>query len=342
MFNRSDYILKLIIEHFVQTAQPVGSKTLIENYDLQLSSATIRNEMQLLENEGFLEKTHTSSGRVPSSKGYKYYIENLRDKKKNNQIKFELQTILNERTQTIEDMLKESCEILSEMTNLVSLVLGNNTSEETLASLQMIPIGNNSSTVIFVTNRGAVESKTFFFDKNIKVDDLEKCISMLNKRLVGTSVSELVPKMKLLEPIIHDYIIDGDVIYQTILKTLGTLANDKVVMYGKDKLLDQPEFSKDPERIKDVIDLFESPTFFKEITEKVQFIDKDITVKIGGVDERDDISIVSAKIYIPGVGENVISLIGPKRMNYDKAYEAIETLVDELNKKFEEISKGDS
>ena len=93
MLQRKEYILKLIVEHFIKTAQPVASKTLIEIYGLTFSSATIRNEMQALEEEGFLEKTHTSSGRIPSTQGYKYYVENLRDYVKHKDIKFQLQTI---------------------------------------------------------------------------------------------------------------------------------------------------------------------------------------------------------------------------------------------------------
>ena len=90
--TRRDQILKLIVEHFVKTAEPVGSKTLLETYNLKVSSATIRNEMNSLENDGLLEKTHTSSGRVPSTKGYKYYCEHLRDKSVSDELKNQLQS----------------------------------------------------------------------------------------------------------------------------------------------------------------------------------------------------------------------------------------------------------
>ena len=117
MLKRKDYILKLIVEHFIKTAQPVASKTLIEVYGLDFSSATIRNEMQALEEEGLLEKTHTSSGRIPSTEGYKYYVENLRDYQKHKDIKYQLQTILNERVKTVEDITKNN--ILNEGINII-------------------------------------------------------------------------------------------------------------------------------------------------------------------------------------------------------------------------------
>ena len=123
--TRSDTILKLIVEYFIKHAQPVGSQTLIEEYNLPYSSATIRNEMYALEKMGLIEKPHTSAGRVPSSKGYKYYCEHLRDKTVDESLKYSLQTILNQKMQSIEEIIKQSCEIISHMTNLVSVAFFN-------------------------------------------------------------------------------------------------------------------------------------------------------------------------------------------------------------------------
>jgi heat-inducible transcriptional repressor len=334
MLQRKDYILKLIVELFIKTAQPVGSKTLIETFNLDFSSATIRNEMQALEESGFLEKTHTSSGRIPSTKGYKYYVENLRDYVKHNDIQYQLQTILNERVKTVEDILSKSCEILSSMTNLASVVLGGGQMDESLVSLQLLPISNNSATVLFVTNQGKVVNKTFFFEDKSKLEDLTKCIDVLSKRLINTPLSELKEKLELLRPIILDYIIDGDVLYQTILRTLTTLANNRVILYGKDHLLDQPEFADDPRLIKTLVEMLDSPQFFQNIT-NVSYKTNDISVKIGNDNtDFENISIISAKLDIPGAENNVISLIGPKRMDYDQALNAIKTLIDEINEKY--------
>ena len=124
--NRRDQILKYIVEHFVKTAQPVGSKTLIEIYHLPFSSATIRSEMFALEQLGYLEKTHSSSGRVPSSEGYRFYCQYLRDKNLNEEFKGMLVDVLKEKSKSIEEVVKSSCEILSHMTSLASVVLGPN------------------------------------------------------------------------------------------------------------------------------------------------------------------------------------------------------------------------
>lgn len=333
MLTRKDYVLKLIVEYFIKTAQPVGSKTLIDAYDLNLSSATIRNEMQELENEGYIEKPHTSGGRMPSTKGYQYYVDNLRDHSRDSDIQYQLQTILNERVKTVEDVLTKSCEVLSSMTNLASIVLGNDTDDDTLVSLQLVPISTNSATVIFITSKGKVVNKTFFFDEKVSLDDLKNCIEVLSKRLVNTSLKELPNKLELLKPLILDYIIDGDALYQTILKTLTSLANNRVILYGKEKLLDQPEFSEDPALMKKILELLDSPKFFNDLT--LESLDDDISIKIGNEDsDFKDISIISAKVDLPGFENNTISLIGPRRMNYDQAINAIKTLIDEINDKY--------
>ena len=142
-FNRSDAILKYIVEYFIKHAQPVSSQTLIDEYKLPYSSATIRNEMFALEKLGLIEKTHTSSGRVPSSEGYKYYCEHLRNKDISEEFKNSIQTILDSKVQSVEEVIKESCEILSHMTSLVSVVMGPDEKAERLASMQMIQISDN-------------------------------------------------------------------------------------------------------------------------------------------------------------------------------------------------------
>ena len=342
MIDRTFYILKLVVELFVKTAEPIGSQTLIDEYHLDLSSATIRNEMQELENAGYLEKTHTSSGRVPSTKGYQYYIDNLRDKTHvNGEFQYQIANVLTERARTIEDVLSESCEILSHMTNLVTMVLGASSSEEELASLQLVPISQNSATVIFVTDSGNVENKTFFFDAKLKLEDLRSCVELLNKRLIGTKISDLVDKTTSLKSILFDSLIEGDVVYQTMLKTFVKLNNNRMIIFGKEKLLDQPEFASDPESLKKLMDLLDSPKYFKDITKDMK-AKEGISVKIGNKESGlKDISVVSANLGLPGAEDKYISVIGPTRMNYDEAFSAIETLLDELHKRFKKTDEVD-
>lgn len=330
--NRRDKVLKLIVEHFIKTAQPVGSHTLIEEYGLEYSSATIRNEMNALEQDGLLEKTHTSSGRVPSSKGYRYYIENLRERSVSDEFKYQMQSILEQKVQSIDDVIKESCEILSQMTNLASIVLGPNVNEEKLVSVQIIPLSKTSATCVFVTDQGYVENKTFVINEKTKLADIESCVKLLNERLQGTRISDLVPKMEAIRPLLSDYVIDHDVVYQTMLEAFLGFAKDRLSAYGKDVLFDQPEFANDASKIKKLLDLFESPEIFREVEEDS---DDEISIHIGGESkEDDDVSIISAKVKIPGQKEGSIAIVGPKRMDYDKVVSSMEYLVRELEKTY--------
>jgi len=333
--NRRDRILKLIVEHFIKTAQPVGSQTLINEYGLQYSSATIRAEMNALEVDGLLEKTHTSSGRVPSSKGYRYYIDNLREKSVSDEFKYQMQTILDQKTQSIENVIKESCEILSQMTSLASIVLGPNAKEEKLASVQIIPLSNSSATCVFVTDQGYVENKTFPLSEDVQLGDIEKCVKLLNERLKGTVISDLVPKMEAIRPLLNDYVVDQDVIYQAMLEAFVGFAKDRLNTYGKDNLFEQPEFANDATKIRHLLELFESPEIFREVEDEQE---GDISIRIGG-DDDDDVSIISAKVKIPGKKEGSIAIVGPRRMDYDQVVSSIEYLIDELEKKYSKMER---
>ena len=335
--NRRDKVLKLIVEHFIKNAQPVGSKTLIEEYGLDYSSATIRSEMNALEQDGYLEKTHTSSGRVPSSKGYKYYIEHLRDRSIDEEFKYQMQTVLDQKVKSIQDVITQSCEILSQMTNLASIVLGPGAKEEHLVSVQLVPISNTSATCVFVTDQGYVENKTFRIDENTKLSDVEECIKLLNDRLKGTSIAELVPKMEAIRPLIDDYVINHDVIYQAMLEAFVGFAKDRLSAFGQEELFDQPEFANDAMKMKKLLELFNSPETFREVEESD---DEGISIRIG--DDDEDVSIVQAKIKVPGINERSIAVVGPKRMDYDKVVSSLEYLMELLDEYYDESPRKEA
>ena len=268
--NRSDTILKLIVEHFIKKAEPVGSQTLIDEYHLPYSSATIRNEMYALEKMGLLEKPHTSSGRVPSSAGYRYYCEHLRDKTIDEAMKYSLQTVLSGKVQSIEEIIKESCEIISHMTNLVSVVMGPDEANECLVSVQLIPISENSFTAVFVTDKGYVENKTFIAPNQVVAKDIVQCVELLNARLRGTPIPELVEKMEALKPALEDYVISHDLVYQALIETLVKFASDRVSLYGKEELFAHPEFKNDTEALLRVMKLLDDASIFKSVDEQMK------------------------------------------------------------------------
>ncbi len=337
--SRSDTILKCIVEYFIKNAQPLGSKTLIEEFGLPYSSATIRNEMFALEKMGYIEKTHLSSGRVPSAAGYRYYCENLRDKNVDDQLKSSLQLVLNERVKSVEEVVKASCEIISHMTNLVSVVLGPDESQEKLANVQLIQISDNTLTSVLVTDKGYVENKTFIVSDELKPEEVVQCVKILNDRLKGTPISELGEKMQALKPVLSDYIVGHDVVYQALMEVFLRFASDRLSLYGRDELFNNPEFRNDADKLERVFRLLEDQSLFKEVSQEANKSDKPI-MTIGDIHGHPDVSMVTAKINLGDEGESSITLLGPTRMDYDKALSALEYLANELNKYFNEPSKG--
>lgn len=331
--TRSETILKMIVEYFIKTAEPVGSQTLIEEYNLPYSSATIRNEMSALEKMGYIEKPHTSAGRVPSSKGYEYYCKHLRDKELNENIRHSLQSVLDSKVQSVEEVLKRSCEIISHMTNLVTVVMGPEENAEHLASVQLVPINENTITAIFVTDKGYVENKTFILEENIKTDEVIQCVNLLNERLKGTPITGLVEKMESLRPVLSDYIVSHDVVYQAILESLVRFAGDRLSLYGKEELFNHPEFKNDTEALVRVMKLLDDASLLRKVDYQLED-DSDTAVSIGDIEGNPDVAIVTTKIKIGRDAENTITLVGPKRMDYDKALSALEYLSQELDKYF--------
>ena len=328
--SRSDTILKYIVEYFIKTAQPVGSHTLIEVYHLNYSSATIRNEMYALEKLGLIEKTHSSSGRVPSANGYKYYCDKLRDKEVDEELRHSLQLVLDQRVKSVEEIIARSCEILSHMTNLVSVVMGPDEEKEKLASVQLVKISDNTITAIFVTDKGYVENKTFILEGDVSTDELVQCMDILNQRLKGTPVNQLINKMEALKPVLSDYVISHDVVYQALMETFLRFASDRLSLYGREELFNNPEFKQDAEKLERVFKLLGDSSVFKTVETK----DGGITLNIGDVDGNPDVSMVTAKIKVGEEGEQTLTLLGPTRMDYAKVLSALEYIVNELNNYF--------
>ena len=337
--TRAEEILKLIVEYFIKTAEPVGSKTLLEKYHLGYSSATIRAEMNALEKQGFLEKTHTSSGRVPSEKGYTYYVENLRKENIDDEVKYALAEILDNKTKSVEQVMKESCEILSNMTNLVSVVLGPKASEERLLSIQIIPLSEKSATAVFVTDQGYVENKTFIMPEKLSINELQKTVVLLNDRLKGTPISQLVPKMEALKPALTDYVVEHDVVYQAILTAFLRFAGERIELYGKGNLFENPEFVEDTKKLRKVLELIDDPEKMRSVLAKGKTTGEDgLNVSIGN---EDDVAVLSATIDIPGHQSTSISLLGPRRMDYEKAMSMLEYVSKALEDYFDSDEKGE-
>lgn len=343
-YNRYDQILKLIVEDFIETASPVGSEALISKHNLDVSSATIRNVMAKLEEEGYLEKTHTSSGRVPSKKGYEYYLENLYydDSKECLSLEEELENhfrvALQQKNKSIEDVMQQSCQVLSEITNLATLVLGPNAGCEKLVSLQVVKVNEETITAILITDQGYVENKTFLVPPNINIGNIQECVRLLNERLVGTTIDQIVDKLNVIAPLLTTKLgREANIVLSALKEAISRFAKARLSSYGTKNLLELPEYSENKERYKEMMDYLDD----KESIINMMFnSDEDdelkLNINLPKSDSSADIAVVSKGVKMPYEHNAKIAVVGPKRMDYKKVTKALEIISKILDEYFTE------
>ncbi|MBQ6654187.1 MAG: heat-inducible transcription repressor HrcA [Erysipelotrichaceae bacterium] len=312
--ERQQQLLKAIVEEFIKTAEPVGSKTLVERYGLNYSSATIRNEMNYLEQQGLLEKTHTSSGRVPSTEGYRYYVENMLsgrlDESEKNQIANYYRNL------PMDEVIQTSCEVLSNMTNLTSLVLGPDANKQTLAHIRLFPLDDTSAVAVFITDQGHTENKTFHFEDSVSVEDIQNCTNILNDRLCGTPINEIVEKLNEIKPILAHAVKRHEALFNAFMQAFVRFASDNVYYSGASNMLYQPEFA-DLEKMKGLMRMLEDSNAWRTLESSGNALKIVAPEGNGELVWLDDMAVVSRHFSV-GNEEGRLMVVGPSRMNYDR------------------------
>ncbi len=328
--SRQRELLRAIVEEYVKTARPVGSKSLCKKF--KCSSATIRNDMAALEDLGYLEKTHISSGRVPSESGYRYYVDNLMEPRKiSGEDMLKLQTIFNNNELALSDAISKSLEIISDMTNYTSVILGKESSNNKLQRVEVVPITSRQLIAIVITDKGHVENRNINLEENIPVEEISKTTELLNKMLIGTPIDEVPGRLEFeIKPIIGNYVQNYEVVYNAFYNALTNFTNERDVRFtGKANILKQPEFGT-VDDVKNIISKFES----KDMVSKIEESDDEVKVYIGSESEIDDnVTVVKTK-YNAGGREGTIAVIGPKRMEYERVVNILEYLKENIEKKY--------
>lgn len=326
--NRQTELLKLIVEDYIKTAKPVSSNALCDI--LNCSSATVRNEMAALEEYGLLEKTHISSGRVPSEKGYRYYVDNImKPKELTGDDMLKLQAIFKNSSLMLDDYITKSVEIVSEMTNLTAVVLGKSSKENFVSKVEVVPINEHNLIAIVVTDKGHVEHRNLTITEDVSMSDIKQTVDLINKMIIGTQLDEVSSVLEYeIKPIIANYVKQHEVLYNAFYNAFNDFTKDSsVVMTGRKNILMQPEFST-PEKIRDIISKFEDKQIINKITEE----DEGINIYIGSETEfDDDVTIIKTKYNLNGE-EGTIALIGPKRMEYDRVVTLLNYIMNSIEK----------
>jgi len=326
--DRQRAILKAIVEEFVSTALPVGSRVLSKRTELSYSAATIRNEMADLEELGLIEKTHTSSGRVPSHQGYRFYVDNLVNRAGDdiNREAGQLHELVTQKQIQREVAVKEALKILSSLTNYTSIHLGPSREKSIVQKIQFVPISESEAVLILITDGGHVENLTTKLPEGIGVKLMESIIKALDKLLTGVRVSEVQAKLsESFETQLYEYISYKEEILYTVLRLLTrSIESNNLTLSGKSNILKQPEFN-DLNSVSTLYDMIEDDQI-------VSVIDNDdgkneLTVKIGTENEikaMENCTLITVPYHISDGEQGKIALLGPTRMEYQKIIPLLE------------------
>ena len=328
--KRQIQLLKIVIDEYTYSAQPVPSKLIVDKYMKEYSPQTIRNELNLLENYGLLEKTHTSSGRIPSIEGYKYYEMNILKPYLSDDIKTQLKVILERRDLSIDTIIDESAALIESILKLPTVV---QTADATLQlkRFDLVPISKEQVLILLITSDGEIIKNTIQIKDHKQLEDVTICIRVFNDRLVDTPISEISNKLKVIKEIIRKSVHQYEFVMQQIISKIFEFNSipKKQNVYGINNLVTQPEF-RNPEKLKYVLSLLDNSSVWKQIAYTNEITGKSKITFVSDVDNK-DIAVASTSIKTSNTTKQ-ISVVGPTRMDYAKVKGLLNFIKEELSK----------
>ncbi|MFN2340605.1 MAG: heat-inducible transcriptional repressor HrcA [Halanaerobium sp.] len=334
---RKKRILQAIIQEHIISASPIGSRTLAKKYNLDVSPATIRNEMADLEDLGFLEQPHTSAGRIPSDQGYRYYVDQLvsREKKESPVMIDNIQSLYQD-LQDVQDIISGMAKMLSKMTHYTAMVSEPKSQVSRLKKVEIMQLADNSLLLVLVTDTGMVNNKIINLDQNLSA----RKISYLNQFLADKLENKLLADLdsKYLEQIEKELLsrmdLSVDLFKQFYNEFEGAFEPGGVKVYigGTSYILEQPEFN-DLEKVKKMLKLLDQEEMLNKIINSIS--GSDLEIKIGQENEVEDIkncSLVVATYYLSNRAVGKIGVIGPTRMEYPRVISSVDVISDILGK----------
>ncbi len=329
-------ILQAIVDDFIFSAEPVGSRTLSKKHGMGISPATIRNEMSDLEEMGYLTHPHTSAGRIPSEKAYRLYVNSLMERYElPAEQKHTIQSTLNASMAELDRTIEKAARILSEMTNLTSFAITPKQDQERLKYINVLPVDDGSVVLMIVTNAGKVSNTVLKTNVSYTDEKLEFLSKVLTHNYKGKQISE-IDKTDIIKDLENDMEAMSSLVENfmpNFMKTLEDMLNVELYMDGLTNIFSIPEFNDmDKARI-----FLERMNKKDELTEVLIKRDDGIMITIG-TENNDlnmpDCSLITATYHVDGKYVGRLGVIGPTRMNYDKVTSIIEYVTDNLNRTF--------
>lgn len=342
--ERKVKILKAIVSNYLETGEPVGSRTISKYTDLNLSSATIRNEMSDLEDMGYICQPHTSAGRIPTDAGYRFYVDSIMEEKQD----VETQNgALLERVDKIEKMLKQVAKVLAVNTNYATLVTMPQYSN-TVKFIQLSKVNNYRLLAVIMVDGNIVRNKLIDTDYDLKDDEILKFNILLNTFLQGASIQDInLELIQTMKSQAGEYAEILEVIFQGILEAIKEADDLKVYTSGATNMLKYPELinSQSAEKLLGTFeDIEDKEEFVKYVEDAISGEDKDIQIHIGEENQSEelkDCSLITATYKMPEGAKGTIGIIGPKRMDYKKVVTMLKNLTGELDDIFSEKEQED-
>ncbi len=336
---RKETILKAIIQTYLETGEPVGSRTISKYSDLKLSSATIRNEMSDLEEMGYIVQPHTSAGRIPSDKGYRFYVDQI-IREKENQVN-EIQEIMFQRVDRVEHLLKNMAQILAANTNYATMISGPTSNLTKLKFIQLSRVEEKKLLIVVVVEGNIIRNSFVNLEEDLSQEDVLNLNILLNNSLNGLTIQEINLGMisKLKEQAgIHKQVVE--LVLNEVSEAIQAQDADlQIYTSGATNIFKYPELS-DTRKASELISTLEQKELLKGLFDEKQLpavSDSQIQVYIGDetpIQTMKDCSVVTAN-YVLGDGlRGTIGIIGPKRMDYEKVVGTLRTLVSQLNDTF--------
>ena len=330
--SRQKLILKAIVELHSKDGQPVGSKQLTEHPYLSFSSATLRYDMAELEVIGFLEKTHTSSGRIPSKDGYKYYVEHLVTRDSDVSKSFSLiDEIIAKNTNKIEDATEEAIKLLSELTNYATVAVGPSGNKDVIKKIDFIHTGANNAVVLIVTDKGQVMHNNIKVSSEVSIIEVEKVVKTLSDLFSGKTVSEAkkILEFEYAQKEVSNLMHFQAQIFESFMDAFTRFARDNFYYTGLSNMLGTNDF-QDINAIRRLMGVLDSRDLVKIVNDG-----NELAVTFGN-DMRlvplDDYTVISIPYRIDDEDSGTIAVVGPRRMEYKKVIPLLEYIAIHLGK----------
>lgn len=328
--ERKKRVLQAIVEEYIKTAEPVSSGAIMNFEGLEYSSATIRNEMAELEKMGYIEKTHTSSGRVPSAKGYRFYVDELLqdDKITLEEVKYiseKLETKVNE----LEDLTKIASSTISEITHYTTVTIGPNTEVQKIENIKFVLLSSRMMMAVILTDNGLVKETIIKFDEDITENQVNTLSYMFNNKLKGEPITKIDKPLE--KYLVEEMSYSVNLIKPIIEQMKKVVEEESVRLEGASQLFELPEFNS-LEVAKNFVNILDEKELMADMLNTG--LAKDINIYIGEENEKEelkDFSIVTFKHRIGNKDLGTIGIIGPKRMDYAKVISVMKYISKKLN-----------